>query len=220
MKRRTFQPAPGKNAPAPAAGWSQHIVLRVVLIAFVVLFLAEFLPAPWAFHIGGRFTPLGQWDGYGPVQASNGARYLLFTHLRGGVLAHGGRPGCAFRGGCNTLRGSAQLCTESGRVYSFGLAGTMHGYLTTDGSPTDLRLSGGSPVPLPHGLVVAFRGTWKGPVLPVASTDGSFTEAFTPAGAIRKSAVAGPAGTASGTLRNGSATAFGQACQALAASAG
>ena len=220
MRRRTFQPASGGSAPlAPPASRSRHIALRIVLILFVAAFLAEFVPAPWAFHIGSRFTPLGQWDGYGPVQASNGGRYLLFTHLQGGVIAHGGRPGCAFHGGCNTLRGSAQLCTGSGRVYSFGLAGTMHGYLTTDGSPTDLRLSGGSPVPLPHGLVVAFHGTWKGPVLPVASTDGSFTEAFTPAGAIRKGTPAGQAGTASATLRNGSATAFSQACHALAGSA-
>ena len=221
MKRRTFQPTPGGSAPpAQPASRARYIVLRIVLIVFVVAFLAEFVPAPWAFHIGGRFTPLGQWDGYGPVQASNGGRYLLFTHLEGGVIARGGgRPGCAFHGGCGTLRGSAQLCTESGRVYSFGLAGTMHGYLATDGSPTGLRLSGGSPVPLPHGLVVAFHGTWNGPVLPVASTDGSFTQAFTPAGAVRKASGVAHPGTASGTLRYGSATAFGQACHALATSA-
>jgi hypothetical protein len=220
VKRRTFQPTPGGSAPpAPPAAWSQHIVLRVVLILVVLLFLAEFLPAPWAFHIGGRFTPLGQWDGYGPVQASNGGRYLLFTHLQGGVLAHGGRPGCVFHGGCSALRGSAKLCTESGRVYSFSLAGQMHGYLTTDGSLTDLSLSGGPPVPLPHGLVVAFQGTWQGPVLPVASTDGSFTGAFTRTGAVRRAASAAHAGTASGTLRHGSATAFGQACHTLAAGA-
>jgi hypothetical protein len=219
MKRRTFGATPRGSAPPPAepARAGQHIVLRIVLIAFVALFLAEFVPAPWAFHIGNRFTPLGQWDGYGPVQASDGGRYLLFTDLQGGVFAHGGRPGCFLHGGCNDLRGSAKLCTESGRVYSFGLAGTMHGYLTTDGSLTDLSLSGGSP--LPPGLVVAFHGIWNGPVLPVASTDGSFTEAFTPAGTVRKSMSAAHAGTASGTLRNGSAAAFGQACHALATSA-
>jgi hypothetical protein len=66
---------------------------------------------------------------------------------------------------------------------------------------------------------VAFHGIWHGPVLPVASTDGSFTEAFAPAGTVRKSMSAAHAGTASGTLRNGSAAAFGQACHALAASA-
>jgi len=219
MKRRTFQPTSGGSAPPQAAARGQHIVLRLVLIVFVLLFLAEFVPAPWAFHIGSRFTPLGQWDGYGPVQASNGGHYLLFTHLKGGVIAHGGRPGCFFHGGCNTLRGSAQLCTSSGRVYSLSLAGVMHGWLTTDGSLTDLKLSGGSPVPLPDGLVVAFHGIWQGPVLPVASTDGSFTEAFSPAGTVRKTTSARYAGTATGTLRHGSATAFAQACHALAARA-
>jgi hypothetical protein len=110
VKRRTFQTTSrGSAPPAQPARASQHIVLRILLIAFVALFLAEFVPAPWAFHIGSRFTPLGQWDGYGPVQASDGGRYLLFTHLQGGVFAHGGRPGCFLHGGCNTLRG----CTRS-----------------------------------------------------------------------------------------------------------
>jgi len=216
MKRRSFQPATGRSAPRPASP-GQHIALRLILIVFVVLFLLVFVPAPWAFHIGSRFTPFGQWDGYGPVQASNGGHYLLFTHIQGGIAGRATRPGCTFHGSCGTLRGSAKLCTESGRVYSFSLTGTMHDWLTTDKSPTDIDLSGGSPVPLQHGQVVAFHGVWHGPVLPVASTDGSFTAAFTPAGAIRRTTAS--AGTASATLRNGSAAAFGQACRALAGGA-
>jgi hypothetical protein len=219
MKRRSFQPTSGGSAPPRTASRGQHIVLRLVLIAFVVLFLVVFVPAPWSFHIGGQFTPFGQWDGYGPVRASNGGRYLLFTHLQGGVAGRADRPGCTIHGSCGTLRGSAQLCTESGRVYSFSLTGKMHGWLTTDKSPTDIDLSGGSPVPLAHDQVVAFHGVWHGPVLPVASTDGSFTAAFTPAGTIRKATAKAGAGTASGTLRSGSAAAFGQACHALTASA-
>jgi hypothetical protein len=219
MGRRSFQPTSGGSAPPRTTSPSQHIVLRVILIVFVVLFMAEFVPAPWAFHIGNRFTPLGQWDGYGPVRASNGGRYLLFTHLQGGVIARGGRPGCAFHGGCNTLRGNAKLCTGSGRVYSFSLSGRVHGWLTTDGSPTDIVLSGGSPVPLPHGRVVAFQGTWRGPVLPIADTGNSFTGAFTQAGAIRKATSTAGAGTAQGTLRYGSTAAFDQACRALARTA-
>ena len=104
-------------------------------------------------------------------------------------------------------------------MYSFSLTGKLHGWLTTDGSATSIGLSGGSPDPLPPGLVVAFHGIWHGPVLPVASTDGSFTEAFTSAGAVRKAASAAPSGTASGTLRYGSATAFAQACHTLAVGA-
>jgi hypothetical protein len=218
MKRRSFQPTTGRSAPRPTS-LSQHIALRLVLIVFVVLFLLVFVPAPWAFHIGSRFTPVGPWDGYGPVQASNGGRYPLFPHIPGGIIGRAVRPGCTFHGSCGTLRGSAKLCTESGRVYSFGLSGTMHGWLTTDRSPTDIDLSGGSPVPLQHGQVVAFHGVWHGPALPVASTDGSFTAAFTPAGTIRKVTANAGAGTASGTLRSGSSAAFDQACHALAASA-
>jgi len=219
MKRRGFQPTSGGSAPPQPTSRGQQLALRLVLIVFVVLFLVVFVPAPWSFHIGGQFTPFGQWDGYGPVQASNGGRYLLFTHLQGGVVGRADPPRCILHGTCGTLRGSAQLCTESGRMYSFSLSGKMHGWLTTDKSPTAIVLSGGSPVPLPHGQVVAFHGVWHGPVLPIASTDGSFTAAFTPAGAISKVTAKAGTGTASGTLRSGSATAFGQACHALSASA-
>ena len=87
MKRRTFQGTPRGSTPPAAepARAGQHIVLRIVLIVFVALFLAEFVPAPWSFHIGSRFTPLGQWDGYGPVQASDGGRYLLFPSAGRGL---------------------------------------------------------------------------------------------------------------------------------------
>jgi hypothetical protein len=219
MKRRSFQPTTSKSAPPRSTSRGQHIALRLVLIVFVVLFLVVFVPAPWSFHIGGQFTPLGQWDGYGPVRASNGGRYLLFTHLQGGVIGRADRPGCTIHGSCGILRGSAKLCTESGRVYSFSLGGKMHGWLTTDRSPTDIDLSGGSPVPLQHGQVIAFHGVWHGPALPIAATGGSFTEVFTPAGAIRQTTSPADAGTASGTLRSGSAAAFDQACHALAARA-
>ena len=219
MKRRSAPPTTGKSASPRPTSRGQYIALRLILIVFVVLFLVVFVPAPWSFHIGGRFTPFGQWDGYGPVRASNGGRYLLFIRLQGGVVGRADRPSCTIHGSCGALRGSAQLCTESGRVYSFSLGGKMHGWLTTDKSSTDIDLSGGSPAPLPRGQVVAFHGVWHGPVLPVASTDGSFTAVFTPAGTIRKVAAQAGAGTASGTLRSGSAAAFGQACHTLAASA-
>ena len=64
--------------------------------------------------------------------------------------------------------------------------------------------------------MVAFHGTWHGAVLPIADTGNSFTEVFTPAGAIRTTTSAKDAGTARGTLRAGSAGSFDQACRALA----
>ncbi|HEY7145898.1 MAG TPA: hypothetical protein VH637_16785 [Streptosporangiaceae bacterium] len=194
---------------------SRHIWLRVVLILAIVVLLIQAVPTPWAVHIGGRFTPLGQWQGYGRVRASNGGRYLLYAQLEGGLF-NGGPARCA-SDECSTLTGSAKLCAENGRTYAFRLDGAVHGWLTTDGSLTSIDLSGSQPVPLPAGQVVALRGRWHGPALALASPDSSFTEVFTPRGAIRTATSAADAGTASVTLRFGSAGQFAAACRALAA---
>jgi hypothetical protein len=196
---------------APALVW-----LRLLLIVVVAVLLVVVLPTPWALHIGGRFNLLGEWDGYGPVQASNGGRYVLFTHLRGGLFDGHGYSDCGFTG-CDSLFGSAQLCTQSGKDYTFSLNGAVHGWLSTNGARTDINLTGGTPKALPGGWVVAFHGTWQGPNLPIADTGNSFTEIFTPAGAIRTVMSSADAGTARGVLRYGSVAAFDRACRALAA---
>src|SRR5215831_14343896 len=80
----------------------RYIWLRLLLILIVVLLAVYVLPTPWAFHMGGKFSPVGEWDGYGPVQVSNGGHYLLYTHLRGGILNAHGHTGCSFPS-CDTL---------------------------------------------------------------------------------------------------------------------
>jgi len=67
--------------------------------------------------------------------------------------------------------------------------------------------------------VIAFHGTWHGAELPVADTDNSFTEVFTPAGTMRTTTSSKDAGTARATLRAGSADSFDRACRALAGGA-
>jgi hypothetical protein len=199
-----------KSAPKSAKSRGGLVLLRLLLILVVVALLVAFLPAPWAIDIGGHFSPQGEWDGYGPVRASNGGSYVLFTQLHGGIT-NGDAAACGIRG-CHSLTGSAQLCTTGGQRYTFGLAGTVHAWLSTNGALTDINLTGGVPKALPHGWVVAFHGTWRGPVLPIASS--SFTQVFTPAGAIRTTA--STAGSAAGELRFGSAAAFDRACNTLA----
>ena len=206
-----------KSAPG-SAPHKRHLLLRIVLIAITVAFCVYVLPTPWAFHMGGVFSPLGEWDGYGPVRASNGGRYLLYTHLRGGIVNDRGHAPCSLTG-CDSLTGTAQLCTQGGQHYTFTLTGAVHGWYTTNGSKTSLALTGGTPVRLPRGRVVAFRGTWRGAALPIADTGNSFTKAFTPSGAIKVTASAGDTGTARGTLRPGSAASFNQACHTLAGQA-
>jgi hypothetical protein len=201
-----------KSASPPR---KRHLGLRLLLIVVVVLLALYVLPTPWAFHMGGKFSPLAEWDGYGPVQASNGGHYLLYTHLRGGFLNDHGDAGCSFTG-CDTLAGTAQLCTRSGQHYTFQLTGAVHGWYTTNGSKTSIELTGGTPKPLPHGWVVAFHGVWHGAVLPITDSDNSFNEVFTPAGAIRTRTSTADAGTASGELRSGTAAGFGHACHVLA----
>jgi hypothetical protein len=201
--------------PASKDGPRRHIWLRLLLILIVALLAVYVLPTPWAFHMGGRFSPLGEWDGYGPVLASNGGHYLLYTHLRGGLLNNHGHAGCSF-GGCDTLTGTAQLCTQGGQRYTFELTGAVHGWYTTNGSRTTIALTGGQPKQLPDGRVVAFHGVWHGAVLPIADTGNSFTGAFTPAGAIKTTTSTADAGTARGTLRSGSVAGFDRACRALA----
>jgi hypothetical protein len=188
----------------------------LALLIFLLIFI-DILPTPWALHIGGRFTPLATWDGYGQVRASNGGRYVLSAQLRGGLIASIGALECSMRSGCDTLHGSAQMCAENGKTYSFALSGAVHSWLSTNGATTDISLSGSSPTPLPGGRVVAFHGVWHGPALALASPDNSFTEVFTPRGTIRTTASATGAGTATVTLRYGSAADFSRACHALAA---
>jgi hypothetical protein len=178
----------------------------VILIVYV-------LPTPWALHIGGKFTPLEKWDGVASVSATNGGRYVLFAHLQGGLIGTG-HPVCSFTGGCNTLRGNAKLCAENGRTYSLKLTGSVHSWWSTDGASTTINLTSDA---LPDGRVVAFKGTWAGPELPLADTDNSFTEAFTRRGAIRHTTSTADAGIARATLRSASASAFDTACRALAA---
>ncbi len=205
------------SQPQPRQRRRRHIWIRLLLILIVVFLLVDVVPTPWALHIGGRFTPLSTWDGYGPVRATDGGKYVLFTHLQGGIFGTRGRVDCDGRGGCNNLHGSAKLCTEGGSTYTFALTGAVHSWWRTDGARSTIDLTGGSPTALPDGWVVAFHGFWHGPALALASPDNSFTEVFTPRGAIRHVTSTADAGGATVTLRYGSSDAFTSACRALAA---
>lgn len=193
------------------AGWA-------VLLLAVLLFILQVGLSPWDLHIGGTFTPTMSWSGYGTVTGSNGGKYVLYTDFRAGYVqaakeVNGAR---CDNFGCDNLLGTARLCTLSGTTETFSLTGAVHSWLQTEGARTDLSITGGQPSPLPDGWLVALRGTWHGSALTVASPDNSFTEVFTRRGAIRTVTSTADAGTATVTLRPGSAGAFSQACSALA----
>jgi hypothetical protein len=190
------------------------------LLSIVLLLLVGQIGlSPWVLHIGGRFTPTMSWSGYGTVTATNGGRYVLFTQFRTGLFlatAEAGGLACSRRG-CDDLTGTASMCTPGGATYTFALAGQVHTWLSTEGARTGLQLTGSQPRALPDGWVVAFTGKWHGSALTVATPDNSFTEVFTPRGAIRTTTSTADAGTAAVTLRPGTGDDFTRACGALTA---
>lgn len=198
----------------PLRGPIQWVVLLVIIA--VVVFIKYAALTPWVLHIGGRSTPDRLWDGFGEVHASNGGRYVLFTHLEGGLnddrrTSYGG-------GGLtkqDNLHGTAELCTLSGAVHTFKLAGVVDKFWATDGAPTSVRLNGGTPVGLPAGWDVALHGAWHGPELELASPDNSFTQVFTARGEIRHVTSTADAGAARVTLHYGTHDEFTAACRAL-----
>jgi len=192
-------------------GWFAFLVLMTIVLAFLYAGLT-----PWALHIGGRQTWGEVWDGYGALQASNGGRYVLFTHLQGGLLGGSGpsRRGGGLHPRTDNLHGSAELCTTSGATHTFKLTGVVDTFWTTDNAETAIGLTGGVPVRLLGGWVVSLRGRWHGPELELTA-DSSFTEAFTPRGEIRRVTSTADDGTAHVTLQYGSHDAFAAACRAL-----
>jgi hypothetical protein len=208
---------PGKRSAASDPPGNQRragLVLLRGLLALVIAFLVlEAALNPWTLHIGGRFTPLTAWDGYGTVRASDGGRYVLFTRLQGGTLDSA----CGFFARCQTLRGSAMICTGRGSTYTLQLLGSVDAWWSTDGAKTSFELRDVNSGPVPDGRVISFKGSWHGTRLVLADTGNSFTGVFTLHGAIRHRTPASDAGHASVTLRYGSSAAFANACRTLPA---
>jgi hypothetical protein len=215
MGYRPFMPraAPQASRQRGRLGCFSLLLLLVLLPTGL-----QALLSPWALHVGGLSTPLGKWTGFGTVEASNGGKYILYVDFTAGWIF--GRGSASRRGGgglgrADTLHGTGVLCTESGAAHTFDLAGRVDAWRTTDGAKTFLSLTHGTPERLPSGWDVAWHGTWNGPALELASPDNSFTEVFTPKGAIRHVTSSADAGTAHVTLQYGSREEFDAACRAL-----
>jgi hypothetical protein len=211
-----FPTIPAARRPRFRRGHKLGCFGLLVLVA-IALFVVYVGLNPWALHMGNRLTLTETWQGYGTVQASNGGRYVLYLNLSGGYenAGDGGHLSCSgVGGGCDSLKGSAKLCTESGQTYTFAVTGAVHSWWSTDGAATSVDLT--SDRLLPDGWVVAFHGKWQGPTLVLHSPDNSFTEVFAPRGAIRSVTSTADAGTATTTISYGGGDAFTAACHALA----
>jgi len=110
----------------------------LVLALLVPLVLTAIL-APWAYHIGGRWTPAFWW-GYGKLRTQSGDEYPLFVYFFprfGGMTRlrlNGQRPTSA-------LGGMGWLCSAQGVTQRLDLSGDIYGtYLNTDGNQMGFRL--------------------------------------------------------------------------------
>lgn len=106
----------------------------VVLVLMAAGVLAAF--SPWSFFMGGRFTPLTQWTGYGKMHSAGGdyGIFLRLAHHQSDDVAN------TFAAKPN-LRGSAILCTPQGERYEYSLEGDVrNAWLQTEGRATGLKL--------------------------------------------------------------------------------
>ena len=97
----------------------------VAFLFLIALACAGALIVPWAFHIGGRPTPLLTWWGSGQLHTKGGQEYPIFISLR--PSSHSSRLRLDGLRPTSGLGGSACLCTAPGAFQYLNLSGTLYG---------------------------------------------------------------------------------------------
>lgn len=113
-------------------------LFKLLLLSVVVFYGAVGVTNPWAFHIGGRWTPLLYWSGYGKLVTKSGTYPLYVMFYPGAHFSRLHLDGIRPTGG---LKGTASLCTSPGVVEALKLGGTIYGGWTrTDDALMQFRL--------------------------------------------------------------------------------
>ena len=152
-----------------------------LVFGFVVVLAVTALLAPWAFHIGGRWTP-GMWWGYGKLRTTAGDEYPIFIYFypnfrsMSRLRLNGQRP-------TSGLSGMGWLCSARGVTQRLDLTGDIYGtYLNTDGNQMGIRLLDWR---RPFNINYQYRryvdlyGRWHGPELTLQD-DGGRERGFHP----------------------------------------
>jgi hypothetical protein len=150
--------------------------VSAVLLGIVIL-LGVAAIIPWAFHIGGRWTPLLTWWGSGRLVTKDGVAYPLFIMLY--PSAHFSRLRRDGRRASGGVQGSACLCTPGGYQY-LKLSGTIYGgWRSTEGSLIGFRLLEPTIVDVGQRRAGYFdlTGSWLGPEL-VMNEGGNWAHTF------------------------------------------
>src|SRR5215467_741520 len=115
----------------------RHPILAILLL--ILLLAGVGLTMPWAFHIGGRWTPLLTWNGTGTLHTKSGNEYpiwISFSPSRSSsrLALDGLRPS----GG---LKGMGCLCMSPDATQQLTLEGTFFKvWSTTENSLIEFRL--------------------------------------------------------------------------------
>ena len=123
--------------PSRRGGCLTNLVGLVVLVVVIVYAVAA-ITSPWAFHIGGRWTPLLYWQGRGRLVTKSGTYPLYVFFYPSSSMSRLHVDGLQPTGG---LQGTAAICLSQGKTQSLKLSGTVFGgWRSTDGSLMTFRL--------------------------------------------------------------------------------
>src|SRR5215472_5547226 len=157
-------------------------IVVLALVAGVALIVAiDWLFAPWAFYLGGRFHVLPVWQGLAKVHSSSGdyTLYLWMSPARGGRTLN-----------LPVFNGWAALCTPTGARFPLRLRAYMFEHPGTDTNGMEMRID---LYRFPwyatwagvwdHRPQLTFRGRWQNAEL-VTTDGGSLSVAFLPDGRL------------------------------------
>ena len=154
--------------------------LGYLLGAFLGALLLTMMFSPWAFYIGGHFSPTTSWEGSGKIKSSTGASYGIYMKL---VYY-------SSRGSDRNLGGTALLCTPQGETFRYNVYGWIeHAWVYTEGKHTKLDLwkAKGAPVDTSFSL----EGKWQQGEL-VLKDDGSLGKPFRADGSVQPKGIYSP----------------------------
>ena len=141
----------------------RHPVLAILVI--IIVCLGVLLTIPWAFHIGGRWTPLLTWRGSGKLLTKGGIEYPLWVCFY--PSAHQSSRVLDGRRATAGVQGLACLCMSPGVTQALELEGTIYGgWRSTEGSLMEFRMH--EPKVFDVGQGAGFfdlYGRWRGPEL-------------------------------------------------------
>ena len=139
-------------------------LLGLIVLCAAIVYGVAAITSPWAFHIGGRWTPFLTWSGGGQLVTPSGT-YPLYVSLY--PSSHFSRlrlDGLRPTGG---LQGSGWLCVSKGVTQHLRLGGTIYGgWRSTENSLIEFRLN--EPKYFDMGQRQGYfdlYGRWQGPDL-------------------------------------------------------